>query len=739
MNIKHPFPFYPQFDMMDCGPACLRMVAKSYGKHYTLQTLRKKSYITYEGVSMLGISEAAESIGFRSLGVRIDTDELIGNASLPCILHWNHNHFVVLYKIKKNHSGSPTFYIADPASKCVKYNREEFEKCWCSTIDSHKREGTVLLLTPTPNFNLIDEEPEHTTKRDLLFFARYLLPYKGQFALLLLGMALGSLLQMVFPFLTQAMVDIGIGERNLGFITLILIAQIALFLSQLTIGFLRSWIMLHINSRIDVALISDFLMKLMKLPLHYFDTKMTGDIIQRIGDHARIKSFLMSNTVYILFAIVNFFIFSSILGYYHPIILVIFLGGNLLHFFWILAFMRFRRELDIKRFNQSAGEQSKIFQLIQGMQEIKLNNCERQKRWEWEHIQVKLFKINVRSLSLGQIQQAGSSFFTQTTGIIVSFIAAKAVVDDQMTIGMMMSLTYIIGQVAAPINEFIGFAQSFQDAKISLERLNEIHNQVDEEQNIETKLTRLPIQRNICLKNVTFSYSGADRDYALNRLNLTIPANKVTAIVGPSGSGKTTIVKLLQGFYEPLRGQITIGESPLSLINPHLWRSKSGCVMQESFIFSDTIARNIAVSTDKIDLDRLHHAVKVANIEDYINSLPLGYSTKIGMEGNGLSAGQRQRILIARAVYKNPEFIFFDEATNSLDANNESIIMNNLQDFYKGKTVLVVAHRLSTVRHADKIIVLEHGKVVEEGTHEELTAHHGAYYKLVKNQLELGQ
>lgn len=724
---------------MDCGPACLRMIAKYYGKHYTLQTLRKKCYITHEGVSMLGISEAAESIGFRSLGVRLDVDELEKNASLPCILHWNQNHFVVLYKVKKCRGGQSIFHIADPASKCVKYDQEEFEKCWCSTTNGRGREGTALLLTLGSEFEQIDEEPENTTKRDLLFFARYLFPYKKQFAQIFLWMALGSLLQMFFPFLTQAVVDVGIGDRNLGFITLILIAQLALFFSLLAIGFLRSWIMLHINSRIDIALISDFLMKLMKLPLHYFDTKMTGDIMQRIGAHGRIKAFLMGNTVNFFFSIVNFFIFASILGYYHPFILVIFLGGNALHVVWILAFMRFRRELDIKRFNQSASEQSKIIQLIQGMQEIKLNNLERQKRWEWEHIQVKLFKINVRGLSLSQIQQAGSSFFTQTTSIIVSFIAAKAVVDGQMTLGMMMSLTYIIGQVAAPIGEFIGFAQSFQDAKISLERLNEVHNQADEDQNIETKLTQLPVNCDICLKNVTFSYSGADRDYALDGVSLTIPANKVTAIVGASGSGKTTIVKLLQGFYEPLRGQITIDNTPLSLINPHIWRSKSGSVMQESFIFSDTIARNIAVAADKIDPDRLLHAVKVANIEDYINSLPLGYSTKIGMEGNGLSAGQRQRILIARAVYKNPDFIFFDEATNSLDANNESLIMKNLQSFYQGKTVLVVAHRLSTVRHADKIIVLDHGKVTEEGTHEELTARRGVYYKLVKNQLELGQ
>ena len=739
MSYNISFPFYPQFDAMDCGPACLRMVLKYYHKHYSLQTLRKKCYITHEGVSMLGISDAAESIGLRSLGVRITIDELVEKVSSPCILHWNQNHFVVLYKVKTVRNGKYSFYIADPASKCIKYTQEEFEKCWCSTTNGGEREGTALLLTPSSDFGTIDEEAEHTTKRDFLFFARYLTPFKGQFVQLLVGMALGSLLQFVFPFLTQAMVDVGIGDRNLGLITLILIAQLALFISQLCIGFLRSWIMLHINSRIDIALISDFLMKLMKLPLHYFDTKMTGDIMQRIGDHARIKSFLMGNTMGILFSSVNFFIFAAILGYYNPLILLIFLCGNTLLFVWVLAFMRFRRELDIRRFNQSAGEQSKIIQLIQGMQEIKLNNCERQKRWEWEHIQVKLFKINVRVLSLGQIQQAGSYFFTQSTSLIVSFIAAKAVVDGQMTLGMMMSLTYILGLVAAPISEFIDFAQSFQDAKISLERLNEVHNQADEEQNIESKLVRLPDNRDIHLKDVYFSYSGANRDYALDGVSLTIPANKITAIVGASGSGKTTIVKLLQGFYEPLRGQITVGNSPLSLINPHLWRSKAGSVMQESFIFSDTIARNIAISTDEIDIERLHHAVKVANIDEYINSLPLGYSTKIGMEGKGLSAGQRQRILIARAVYKNPEFIFFDEATNSLDANNESIIMNNLQSFYQGKTVLVIAHRLSTVYNADKIIVLDHGKVIEEGTHKELFELRGAYYTLVKNQLELGQ
>lgn len=730
------FPHYLQYDAMDCGPTCLRMIAKYYGKTYSLQTLREHSFITREGVSMLGISDAAEFIGFRTSGVRISLQQLVEDMPLPCILHWNQNHFVVCYGIKKKKDGY-RFSIADPARQLVTYHEEEFKKCWLATKVEGEEKGTALALEPGPEFYEREDEQD-SGKRNLRFFLKYLSPYKKQVVQLVFGMVAASLLQLIFPFLTQSLVDVGIRDGNLSFITLILIAQLVIAVSQLSVEFIRSWILLHMNTRINISLISDFLAKLMKLPLHYFDTKMIGDIMQRIGDHNRIESFLTGSSITTLFSFINFFIFSFVLAYYDLGILAIFLVGNALYVGWILAFMKYRRELDIRRFAQAAGEQSSLIQLVTAMQEIKLNNCEKQKRWQWERIQVKLFKISVKGLAVGQAQQVGSIFFNQTTNIIISFIAAKSVVEGNMTLGMMMSLTYIIGQLSGPVGSFIGFAQQLQDAKISLERLNEIHGQADEEQDIRSKLTVFPEKHTVKIENLSFSYDGADRDYVLNNVNLIIPEHKVTAIVGASGSGKTTLIKLMLGFYVPNKGDIKIGETPLGIINPHLWRARTGSVMQDGFIFSDTIANNIAVGEDRIDLERLQHAVTVANIRDFIDSLPLGYNTKIGMEGNGISQGQRQRLLIARAVYKNPEFLFFDEATNALDANNEKEIMEHLDTFYQGKTVVVVAHRLSTVKNADKIVVLDKGAIAEEGTHRELTERRGLYYQLVKNQLELG-
>ena len=730
------FPDYAQLDAMDCGPTCLRMIAKHYGRNYTLQTLRSKSFITREGVSMLGISDAAENIGFRTTGLRTTFEQLAEEKPFPCILHWNQNHFVVCYDIKKK-KNNYHIKISDPASGRYELNKEEFLKCWISTKTGGKDSGTVLLLEPTPEFYEKEDE-KYVSNKNLRYFAGYLKPHKNQLVQLVIGMGAASILQLIFPFLTQSMVDNGIGNSNLSFITLILIAQLILFVTQLAVEFIRSWIMLHMNTRINIALISDFLAKLLKLPLRFFDTKMVGDIMQRIGDHARIEAFLTGSSLMTFFSFFNFIIFAFILAYYSFTILTIFIIGNTLYVLWILLFMKYRRELDFKRFSQASSEKSNLFQLISGIQEIKLNNCEKQERWKWERIQIKLFKISIKGLALGQYQQSGSVFFSQLTSLLISFVAAKSVIDGNITLGMMMSISYIIGQLSAPVGQLIGFIQSFQDAQISLERLNEIHSEEDEEQTIDNKMDYISENKTISIENLSFSYDGADRDYVLEDINLIIPENKITAIVGASGSGKTTLIKLMMGFYQPNKGDIKIGEFSSKNINPHLWRQKSGVVMQDGFIFSDTIANNIAVSEEIIDNKRLARAAEIANIKEYIDTLPLGYNTKIGMEGNGLSQGQKQRILIARAVYKNPDFIFFDEATNALDAKNERQIIDNLSEFYKGRTVVVVAHRLSTVQHAGKIVVLDNGKIVEEGTHQELVKKKGAYYTLVKNQLELG-
>lgn len=740
------FTHYKQLDAMDCGPTCLRMVARYYGKSYSLQYLRGLSHITREGVSMLGISDAAEAIGFRTKGYRLTWEQLRDEVPLPCIVHWNQRHFVVVYQIKSKrnffakrgigNAAPETVCVADPASGLLTYTRDEFLKCWLSTRKGGEHEGTALLLEPSPDFYSHHDESKNKTR--FLYLLGYLRPYRKFIAQLMLGMLTGSIISMVFPFLSQSMVDVGIGNNNLSFVVMVLVAQLLLTLGQTANGMVRSWIMLHVTTRVSISLISDFLIKLMKLPMAFFDTKMIGDIMQRIGDHGRIQSFLTQSLIDIIFAIITLVVYTFIMATYHIGILLVFFSGSLLYIGWVLMFLKYRRELDYKRFQQSAANQGNIVQLVTGMQEIKLNVCEKQKRWEWERIQARLYKVSVKNLVLNQNQQIGATFINQAKDIFISFLSAKAVITGDMTLGMMMAVQYIIGQLNAPIQQFIGFTQQAQDAKISLERLGEIHGR-DNEENPDAVINHdIPDGAAIALRNVTFQYEGPHSAKALNKIDLEIPARKITAIVGPSGSGKTTLIKLLLGFYKPVEGEITLNGVPLQNFSPSAWRKKCGVVMQEGFIFSDNIAGNIVVADEFPDPGKMEKAVNAANIGDYIRGLPLGYQTRIGADGVGLSTGQKQRLLIARAVYKNPAYIFFDEATNALDARNERVIMENLNRFFDGRTVVVVAHRLSTVKNAHKIIVLDKGSIIETGTHAELTKIKGAYYNLIKDQLELG-
>ncbi|MCX6220926.1 MAG: peptidase domain-containing ABC transporter [Bacteroidia bacterium] len=725
------FPFYKQLDAMDCGPSCLRMIAKHYGKNISLQTIRDKSFLTREGVSFLGLSDAAESLGMRSVGARIGFRQLSDEIPLPAVVHWKNEHFVVVYGVKRG-----KVLVADPAFGLISYKKEEFLKGWSGITDEKSAKGLVLIIEPTPDFYQLQDEK--IDKSSFAFLFSYFRNQKKFLWQLLLGLILGSLFQLIFPLLTQSMVDVGINNQDIGFVTLILIAQLILFVSQMTVEFFRGWILLHLTTRLNISLISDFLIKLMKLPIAYFDTKMIGDLLQRIGDHTRIENFITNQTLNVLFSMVNLFIFSIVLALYSWTILLIFLLGSVLYVVWIVLFLKRRRELDFHRFRQLSENQAKLIELITGMQEIKLNNCEKQKRWEWERIQARLFKVNIRRLTLSQTQTIGSSFINQLKNILISFLAAKLVIDGHITIGAMVAVSYIIAQMNAPLTNLMEFIQNAQDAKISLERFNEIHLKKDEERKDENKLVHLPENRDISLKDVTFQYEGPRSPKVLKGITLDIPVNETTAIVGMSGSGKTTLIKLLLGFYPPVSGSVSIGGINLDLFSTSMWREKCGVVMQDGYIFSDTIVNNIAVGVDTINKERVMEAVRMANIGEYIESLPMGYHTKIGQEGAGLSQGQKQRILIARAVYKNPEFLFFDEATNALDANNEKVIMESMNEFYKGRTVVVVAHRLSTVRNAGQIVVLDKGEIVERGKHEELIKLKGFYWNLVKNQLELG-
>lgn len=807
------FPYFRQLDQMDCGPTCLRMIAKHFGRHYSAQTLREKSQIGRVGVSMLGIAEAAEAIGLRSVGVKISLDKLAKEAPLPCVLHWGQNHFVVLYAISGRKSvvdkqelseayggrASPagefifegtilphselvtrepepvdrrtgagngqdgvrtkTFFIADPARGLVSYSGEEFSSHWISSNLNGTGEGLALLLDPTPRF--YDQDGEKGDAMRLSRLIGYLWGYKKFIWQLFLGTLMGSVLSLVFPFLTQSIVDVGIGAQNLPFIYLALVGQLVLLVSTTAVDFLRSWILLHISTRLNLTILSEFLSKMMRLPLSFFDVKQFGDIMQRIGDHHRIESFLTGQTLSIFFSLFNLLVFGLLLAYYHLSVFLVAVVASVVYALWVLLFLGKRRKMDTQRFEISSRNQSQIVQLIQGMQDIKLSGAETTKRWEWERTQARLFKWSVKGLSLSQIQQGGALLINQSKNIVVTFLSAKAVVDGDLTLGGMMSIQYIMGQFNAPVEQMIGFLQAWQDAQISLERLNEVHGLTDEEPFNEPKRHDWRANASIKLTDLTYTYPGAGNDPVLNNVNLTIPGGKTTAIVGSSGSGKTTLLKLLLRFYEPQVGRISLGENfqpgisfsnllghdqervpnngeiDLKFISHRAWRQQCGVVMQDGFIFSDTIARNIAVVDEVIDQQRLYDAARIANIHNYIDSLPLGYHTKIGAEGNGISQGQKQRILIARAVYKNPQLLLFDEATNALDSSNEAVIIKNMEKFFENRTVVIVAHRLSTVRHANQIVVLEKGEIVEIGTHAELIQTKGRYFDLISNQLEL--
>ena len=723
------FPFVKQKEAMQCGVACLASLCTYYRRKYSTQFLSNYCISTSTGVSLKSLSVAAEQLGFDTMCVRFPKTSL-HECHLPCILHWNQNHYVILYKIDFKRK---RYYICDPAKGLLKMNESEFDSHWLSNNDS----GIALLLEPSSSFGSIAEENiGHGYSMKLII--DYLKEYKKYLSQIILGLLVGCILQLLLPFLTQSIVDIGISNKNLNFIWLVLLGELLIVIGKASTDFIRRWLLLHISVRVNISLVSDFFIKLLKLPMPFFESKHLGDLTQRVGDHNRVQSFLTNQTLSVAFTLLNFLVLGIVLFVYNDTIFGIFLLGSIVYALWIALFLHKRKIIDYELFEQESINQSKTFQFLTSIQEIKLQNCENRRRWEWEDTQADLFHVKVKSLKLQQLQEAGSLLINEIKNILVTAFSATAVINGDITLGSMLAIQYIAGQLNSPIEQLMNFIYSFQDMRISLERINEIHNGVDEDTGIRTKEMKLGNDKSILFKNVDFKYESCSMKKTLDDVTIKIPEKKVTAIVGASGSGKTTLIKLMLGYYNLLGGKITIAENDINSYNLKWWRSQCGIVMQDGYIFSESIARNIAVDDNEIDTQRLEMAAQIANIWDYIQSLPLKYDTKIGQEGTGLSQGQKQRILIARAVYKNPEYIFLDEATNALDAKNERAIVENLAQFYKGRTVVVVAHRLSTVKDADQIIVLDSGRVVEVGSHASLTAAQGTYYNLVRNQLELG-
>ena len=735
--LRKKFPVYIQFDQMDCGPTCLRMVARHYGRVISREHLQNLTSFNFDGVSIRGLLNGAEAIQLRSLPVNINFDTLQNQAPLPCIAYWRQRHFLVVYEVTATH-----VYVADPASGLLTYKKKDFLDGWLSGNKDAEGEGLVVLIEPTPDFHKSDltEDEKEGDRKGLQFLWPYLKPHRATVVRLILGLLVATIIQLILPFLSQSVVDYGINYQNISFINLILIAQLVLFISRTSVEIIRDWLLLHLGSRISITILSDFLIKMMKLPIPFFESRSVGDILQRIQDHRRLEQFLSEQSLMMLFSVFNLLVFGIVLLLYDFWIFFLYLLGTILYIVWVLIFMKKREKVDYMRFDQMSNSQSSSVQIIQGMPEIKLNNSEKRRRWEWEETQVKFFKVEMKNLSLLHIQRTGGTFISELKNILLTYVAAKGVIDGQISLGTMISIQYIIGQLNNPIRSFIDFIMSYQNARISLDRISDIHNQKDEDGDNHMKFLTAPEIGDILIDNLNFKYKGPTSPYVLKDLQLVIPKGKVTAIVGVSGSGKTTLMKLLLKMYPVNAGTIRVGQVSLMDIDSRSWRQKCGVVMQDGFIFSDTILRNITESDSEkpVDRQRLSEAVRISNLEELISSLPNGFNTMLNTQGSNLSGGQRQRLLIARAVYKNPEYLFFDEATSALDANNEKVIMENLEQFYQQKTVVIIAHRLSTVKNADQIIVLDGGKILETGHHDELVRLKGKYYSLVKNQLELG-
>lgn len=732
------FPFVAQHDSMDCGPACLCMIGKKYGKNYPLQYLRDNSYLTKEGISLNGLTEGATLMGFESMAVKTSLNTLLEERPFPTILFWNDNHFVVLYDVVKHpFKKGNIFKIADPAKGRISLRENVFREAWLG----RNEKGVAFLVEPTGEFYTL--QPPVEKKLTFQYLYKYIKPYNKEFSHLIAILTTGSLFTLVFPFLTQSLIDKGISVNNLHYVFIILLAQVFILLGTIGVDIVRNWLVLYIGTRINITIISDFFRKILKLPVNFFDTKYSGDFYQRIQDHSRIEQFLTSQSLTTFFSLINFCIFLFVLFYYDYKIVLVYASLTIISILWSRKFLKKREYLDYFRFRSNALSNQSVNEMIHGVYEIKTNNFEDYKRKQWEEVQVKLFFLNLKALRLDQLQLTGFDFINQFKNILVTFIAAREVILGNITLGEMLSVAYIIGQLNSPIQHLITFFRSLQDAELSMKRLTEVHDYKDEVQpeHIDVKTISFRakdgLEGGIKIKNLSFRYEGPYSPLVLDKIDLFIPEGKTTAIVGGSGSGKSTLMKLLLQFYTPTQGKIYVNDIQLSSISASSWRSKCGVVMQDGFIFSESISRNIATKDVDIDKSRLHDAIRIANIGDYIDSLPKGSESKIGAIGSDISGGQRQRLLIARAVYKKPDYMFFDEATSSLDTENEKTIHDNLRLFFKGKTVVIIAHRLSTIKNADQIIVLKNGKIAEQGNHKSLLLNRADYYNLVKNQLEL--